>query len=678
MVLSDLAAGLYSFIITDQAGTVEELDIEVSIVSFMPDVQLEASWNCETEAFDIETIIESGFNNLSFEWSNGAFTKNLEGVEGGSYELTITNEFGCTKVASVEIPEQGFALDYEIQYHCERNQFTIQLLPSLGGYEDNRFELMQPTGITLNVSRNTFSLGSPITDLFFGTYNAKVINADGCIAKATIEVTREDYLAACGRDIVEEDCAIMQVDIATPKLRRCFEDNLYTVTYANYGALTAEDAYVEVQLDPFLTYLNSSIAAINLGDNLYRFDLGNVASGADGRFKIEVEVSCEAVLGQTHCTQARIFPSTPCDVSNLWSGAEVSVEARCDDETVLLRLRNTGTEDMDEPLSYITIEDIVMLNTGNFQLPSGAVKDIRLPKNGSTYRLQAKQVANYPRFSQPSIAIEGCGTNEEGTFSTGYITQFPQDEKDRSTGIDCQENIGSYDPNDKLATPTGVGNDQLIAQNTDIEYRIRFQNTGTDTAFTVVILDTLSTYLDTASIQLGASSHPYTYELLSGNVMQFRFDSIMLPDSATNLIASEGFVQFRISQLANLPDGIRLENTAAIYFDFNDPIITNTVWHNIGRSLQQLAVKTKEEIIELHKAKVHPNPSASNTTIKLEGILKEGLKVEVYNQLGQLCLLKNMEQNQTVIDEQQLKAGYYFFKIKQDQNTLTYGVFVRK
>ena len=50
------------------------------------------------------------------------------------------------------------------------------------------------------------------------------------------------------------DCPSMSVEIATPFLRRCFE-NYYRVTYCNNGTIAAEDAYVEVILDPALSFI---------------------------------------------------------------------------------------------------------------------------------------------------------------------------------------------------------------------------------------------------------------------------------------------------------------------------------------------------------------------------------------------------------------------------------------
>jgi len=134
---------------------------------------------------------------------------------------------------------------------------------------------------------------------------------------------------------------------------------------------------------------------------------------------------------------------------------------------------------------------------------------------------------------------------------------------------------GAYDPNDKLAY-TSSGNTDVWQINEDewIDYTIRFQNTGTDTAFHVLITDTLPAILDPGSIEIGASSHNFTWQLRDAGTLKFYFMNILLPDSNINEPLSHGFVGFRIRPRLPLLPGDEIENIANIYFDFNPPVIT--------------------------------------------------------------------------------------------------------
>jgi uncharacterized repeat protein (TIGR01451 family) len=146
----------------------------------------------------------------------------------------------------------------------------------------------------------------------------------------------------------------------------------------------------------------------------------------------------------------------------------------------------------------------------------------------------------------------------------------------------CGPVLASCDPNDKTAIPTGITADNIIRANQPLDYKIRFQNTGNDTAFKVVIVDTLSNLLNAQTLEAGASSHPYRLEIYPGNILHFVFDPIALPDSNVNEVESHGFVNFRIQQQPDLPDGTVIENQVAIYFDKNEPVFTNIAFHTIG------------------------------------------------------------------------------------------------
>ncbi|MEK7254395.1 MAG: AbrB/MazE/SpoVT family DNA-binding domain-containing protein, partial [Bacteroidota bacterium] len=414
------------------------------------------------------------------------------------------------------------------------------------------------------------------------------------------------------------DCPLLSVDLATPFLRRCFPSTYY-VHFCNSGTLATDSASLQLILDPFLTYVSSSIPlAAQSGDTLL-FNLGAIPVGECGNFTVTVEVSCDAELGQTHCTEAHIFPDSLCIPTAGWSGAEIEVSALCANDTLHFSIANTGTAPTSEPLEFIVIEDDVILMSGDFGiLQPGASESYSLAAGGATYRLEAEQEPNFPGgWSAPSVTVEGCG-GAGGSVSFGFVNQFPQDDGSPFVDIHCRQNVGSYDPNDKQAFPQGYHAQHFIEANTELEYLIRFQNTGTDTAFQVVVLDTLSPFLDPATVRPGASSHAYQFELLGSGILKFTFNDILLPDSNVNEPASHGFVQFRLAQRPDVPPGSVIENSAAIYFDFNPPVLTNTTWHTVGQDF--VLVETAEPAGGgAVRVAVFPNPFRSAATLELQG-----------------------------------------------------------
>ncbi len=377
------------------------------------------------------------------------------------------------------------------------------------------------------------------------------------------------------------DCPDMTADISSPGLQPCFE-NRYYVTYCNQGTIEATDVMVQVELDDLNTVTDAS-EDYTVVNGLLEFNIGTVGINECETITIWAFLDCSTTIGQTLCAEAHVFPDTLCTTPPGYNGADLQLEATCNSDEVQFSIKNTGTSAMTEAVNYIVIEDhIIMLNGTDDPLGIGEEHLLTLPANGSTYRLQVNQIANHPSPQNPTVAIEGCTADPQGAFSTGYFTMFPEYEASNAISVSCQEVVAAYDPNDKKASPKGYMDQHLIEANTELEYRIRFQNTGTATALNVVLIDTISPHLDLASFRPGTSSHPYEIEMEGDNLIRFVFDNIMLPDSNANEPASHGFVTFEIDQKPDNPIGTLLENYADIYFDFNDPVRTDTAWHTIG------------------------------------------------------------------------------------------------
>lgn len=135
----------------------------------------------------------------------------------------------------------------------------------------------------------------------------------------------------------------------------------------------------------------------------------------------------------------------------------------------------------------------------------------------------------------------------------------------------------AYDPNDKLSEPNYQFQRNHIPVNTDwIEYTIRFQNTGNDTAYQVLIIDTLSNDLLIESLEIISSSHSVGTSIDRTNrVINFLYENIYLPDSTTNFEASQGYIKFKVRNVNDFMVDSIILNTASIYFDSNPPIVTN-------------------------------------------------------------------------------------------------------
>jgi uncharacterized repeat protein (TIGR01451 family) len=471
-------------------------------------------------------------------------------------------------------------------------------------------------------------------------------------------------------------CPLLNVELATPFLRRCFDSNYY-IHYCNTGTAIANNAYVDVNIDSFLT-LDTSNIAVNwtlLGANTYRFQIGTVTIGQCGTIPLNVLVSCNAILNQTHCSSAQIFPTSSCLLPN-WTGAIINVNANCINDSIIFTLTNSGSN-TSSILNYSILQDTIQVSSNSFTLSAGQSNQVIIPNpNGATYTLIADQEIGYPAIlgdSFVSVSIEGCG----GNINTGVVTQFSSYDGSPFLDIDCRMNIGAYDPNDKQGFPAGYSGNQYITPTTVLDYQIRFQNTGTDTAFTIVVRDTIPQSLDIASIIPGSSSHTYSYMIHGENVqvIDFIFNNIQLPDSNVNEPASHGFVKFKINQKPNNPLGTVIENKAGIYFDFNEAVITNSTHHVLGENFitaNLVGLSTQKPNNEI-AVLVYPNPSHYNVTFEISGQKHGNYRVELFNTIGASVLKSNTSNNKMIIEKGTLPAGIYFYQVSNQNGNVGNG-----
>lgn len=183
---------------------------------------------------------------------------------------------------------------------------------------------------------------------------------------------------------------------------------------------------------------------------------------------------------------------------------------------------------------------------------------------------------------QIQVLLQMPGVEALGEFLSFNNTTFIQSIDStyfaiKSVGYRPEINC-AYDPNDKTVEPNIPGHENFTLFGDTLDYVVRFQNTGTDTAFTVVIEDYLDKDLDYSSLDVLGASHPHkaTLDQETGRLL-FVFENILLPDSTTNEIASHGFFRYRILPKTGLSEDTYIQNYASIFFDFNPPILTNTV-----------------------------------------------------------------------------------------------------
>jgi uncharacterized repeat protein (TIGR01451 family) len=311
---------------------------------------------------------------------------------------------------------------------------------------------------------------------------------------------------------------------------------------------------------------------------------------------------------------------------------------------------NNGTQTV--PNIQVTFE-----YDANFQT---YVNSTITPSTNTTNELNF-QLTNLEPFSQEVFEITMLNAvpptlngGEILTFTVQVTPDFNDTDVKDNLAIYNQTVVNSFDPNDKMV----VQGEDIIDEDIDqyLDYRIRFQNLGTANALNVKITDTISNNLDWTTFQPLSSSHDFHIEIIDGEQINYYFDNINLPFETADPEGSNGYITYKIKPKPTVQIGDTFENTAYIYFDFNLPIITNTV---VTTVVDELDV----ESFDFSDINIYPNPAKDNLNISMPENL-ELLSVELFDVQGKRVKVFT---NQTELYLNQLHKGVYFLRLVTDK-----------
>lgn len=222
---------------------------------------------------------------------------------------------------------------------------------------------------------------------------------------------------------------------------------------------------------------------------------------------------------------------------------------------------------------------------------------------------------------------------------------------------------GAVDPNDILVNRTTHFTTEF-PNPPFLEYLIRFQNVGNDTAFTVRIFNPIDTNkLEINSLEFVASSHPVDMQyVFHERHMKFTFNNILLVDSTTNEPMSHGFVRYKIKPKSNLVANDSILNNATIHFDFETPVLTNTALTTVETptSLPAMEIPGKGTI------QLWPNPAKEKLNVGITLRQPAEITLKVLNIFGQAVAAKKVNaergENRFELPMEELPAGVYLIK----------------
>ncbi|WP_018341954.1 DUF7619 domain-containing protein [Cytophaga aurantiaca] len=480
-----------------------------------------------------------------------------------------------------------------------------------------------------------------------------------------------------------QTCPLLYIDIQNTVRRRCY-NGITKIKYANYGTASESNVIIKITYPDQIKIKQSTPAWQSMSANVLTYNIGLLNAGQEGYITIADSVLClsESVIGLTQCVKAEISPVRNCVVPPIWDRSEIKISQICRSDSSVFFIQNIGTGDMNAPRNFNVFVNDTIIYSSTFLLESNAALSVSYPANGKSIRVDAEQHPDFPFPSNPSLTTQSCNATTIANPVRTPLTNLPLDDRSFYTAYSCLPIIGSFDPNHKSVTPSGYGTEHYINKKDKLTYMIQFQNVGTDTAFKVVVIDTLDNDLNIETLLVESSSHAYTYTL-SGRgtpVLKFSFDPIVLTDSTSNLIKSQGFISYSIYPKEDVSEGTILSNKAYIFFDYNNPILTNETILTIKNDyLQDLskgsAVAVRTGLVTANKnpvAKnilVYPNPAKDQLHIKSTSLNLKS--IQFISITGSIVLTEKLSGNDFSIKINTLTPGIYFYTIlDESENSL--------
>ena len=217
----------------------------------------------------------------------------------------------------------------------------------------------------------------------------------------------------------------------------------------------------------------------------------------------------------------------------------------------------------------------------------------------------------------------------------------------------------SHDPNEMSVSPSGCLGYSTVAY--PLQYTIAFCNTGNDTAYNIVVYDTLNDNIDPSSLRIVNASATMNIEhIKSGgfNIVKFSFPNINLLDSSHHGQCT-GSVIFNVNTIPNLADGSSIYNEAGIYFDYNPVVMTNQVENTTG-----CWPESTPQIKNPHTVTIFPNPATNELNIKIQS--NEFDSYTITNNLGSVVLSSPISSPTTKLSIKALPAGIYYIRLTGD------------
>ncbi len=646
--ISNQPTGTYSFKITDANGCIRTGAAVIPPSSTINAFLTAPMVVCPATTGNVNLSVTGTNPPFTYAWSNGSTGSALTSVPLGAYSCTITDATGCSVTKYAYLGQSspvnvGFSIT---QASC--------IFAADGAITANATGGTAPYTYTWSNAQT----GPSISGLGAGYYYVYVTDANGCTNSYS---------------------NIMAVVNYNPANNSCY----CTITGTVYA-----DA--------------NNDCTQNAGENgipniqIHCSGMGYAYTNASGVY------SFIAPTGSYTLTESvqQIYPLASCQSNNqvvsVTAAANCTTAVNFANNVVPISDLRIFTTNVNWPVpGNVYTQQIIVSNDGTVNESTaklGYTHDGQLTyNNNSSWPLAQQNAITYPNWYS---VTSGFPSLSPGSSSSTYINYNVPTNIPVNTVVNFNDSIAStapiatswltdntpwnnvdnhyspvvssYDPNFKEVTPQGVGpQGNILPKDSILTYVIHFQNTGSYYAQNIVLVDSLDSDLKISSLKPGYSDHQYTTSISETGVVKFTFKNINLPwKSSYGDVLSSGMVSYSVKLKNNLAVGTQIKNKAAIYFDYNEPVITNTTLNTLSTPV---AIKNLK-LTNLDQAALFPNPATNFFNLAVKSDINTAGTLKVFDLSGREVSTKQIDlhagENNLTENTSHLQSGIYLVQLK--------------
>lgn len=651
-----LAAGNYDFKVTDAVGCIRTGTVVVNPIHMITAAFSATSATCTLSNGSLHVTPAGGTTPYTYAWSTGGTASTISSVAGGGYNVTITDAAGChvTKYGTVPVySPMGVSLS-TTPASCIFNSDGSATATPYGGTSPYTYH-WTGGGTT-----------SSITGIPKGPYWLYVTDATGCTADEYVYVGYNTAATSCYCTIsgtvyhdANNNCTQDAGEAGIPNIQIYCSGRGYTYTdpSGHYSFMVPSGTYTVTET--ILAFYPLSTCATN-----------NVVVTASAASGCVLPVNFANAINPIHDVHVSTWDYNHAIPGNTYNQVTIISNAGTVTESSAL----AGYK-ADGQLFAPTIVPGGIFSGSPYWYSTGSALPSLTPGATQNYHMSYSVPTTIPLGTSVVFKDSGAYTAPMSNWLTDYSPW-------NNVNYFTTDVVGSYDPNFKEVHPKGVGpNGNITYADSVLEYMVHFQNTGTYFAENIVVIDTLDDNLDYTSLRPVYMSHPCNVTLdqvASGaKVATFTFKNIHLPAQSSDDLRSNGMFTYTVKTKPGLAIGSQIHNRASIYFDYNEPIVTNRTVNTIA--ISGIANSPK---VEPGSFSVYPNPASNtfNTVINSEAAGAATLMVADIS--GRTMMTKSIDLvkgSQTISsDAGQFAPGIYFVSLNHNGKTETQKLVVIK